>query len=207
MVGTVARMTPQKDPRDLAGRRLRLAAPVRTCASCGSGAASRSSTCASEPASWASEGRLDFAGYREDARQLLGAFDVFLLTSRFEGLPYTPHRGPGLRDAGGGDRRGRDAGRGAPRRDRPAGPAGDVDALAGRVARLLDDGRLAGAPGRGRQADVPKRFSVQAMVTRTSASTDRCSPGPPDPRPTPMQRPINRAYFLTTLVVTVRTSC
>ena len=124
------------------------------------------------------EGRLDFAGYREDARQLLGAFDVFLLTSRFEGLPYTPIEAlasgtpvvatdvVGTRDVVRHGETGLLA------------PPGDVDALAGRVARLLDDGRLAGRLAGAGRADVRKRFSLQAMVTRTAALYESLLSGP-----------------------------
>ena len=57
-------------------------------------------------------------------------------------------------------------------------PPGDVDALAGRVARLLDDGRLAGRLAGAGQADVRKRFSLQAMVTRTAALYESLLSGP-----------------------------
>jgi glycosyltransferase involved in cell wall biosynthesis len=33
-------------------------------------------------------GRVQFLGYRTDARELIGAFDIFTLASAFEGLPY-----------------------------------------------------------------------------------------------------------------------
>lgn len=36
------------------------------------------------------EGNIHLLGYRSDAEQLTGAFDVYLLTSLYEGLPYSP---------------------------------------------------------------------------------------------------------------------
>ena len=178
VVGTVARMTPQKDPETWLAVASRLAATRPDVRFVWVWGGEQEQHVRQRARELGLEGRLDFAGYREDARQLLGAFDVFLLTSRFEGLPYTPIEAlasgtpvvatdvVGTRDVVRHGETGLLA------------PPGDVDALAGRVARLLDDGRLAGRLAGAGQADVRKRFSVQAMVTRTAALYESLLSGP-----------------------------
>jgi glycosyltransferase involved in cell wall biosynthesis len=169
VVGTVARMTPQKDPETWLAVASRLAAARPDVRFVWVWGGEQEQHVRRRAREMGLEGRLEFAGYREDARQLLGAFDVFLLTSRFEGLPYTPIEAlasgtpvvatdvVGTRDVVRHGETGLLA------------PPGDVDALAGRVARLLEDGELAGRlAGAGRE-DVRNRFSLQAMVARTAA--------------------------------------
>ena len=125
--------------------------------------------------------RLSFPGYRPDARELVGAFDVFLLTSRFEGLPYTPIEALGAgtpvvaTDVVGTRDVVRQGETGL------LGPPGDVDALAGHVSRLLDDPALAAELAAAGREDVRRRFSVQAMVARTVAAYESIVP-PARPR-------------------------
>jgi glycosyltransferase involved in cell wall biosynthesis len=178
VVGTVARMTPQKDPETWLAVASRLAAARPDVRFVWVWGGEQEQHVRQRARELGLEGRLDFAGYREDARQLLGAFDVFLLTSRFEGLPYTPIEAMasgtpvvatdvvGTRDVVRHGETGLLA------------PPGDVDALAGRVARLLEDGHLAGRLAGAGKADVRKRFSMQTMVARTAALYESLLSGP-----------------------------
>jgi glycosyltransferase involved in cell wall biosynthesis len=115
------------------------------------------------------ERRLQFLGYRADARDLIGAFDVYLLASAFEGLPYTVIEAlaagvpvaatnvVGTRDVV------RHGGTGL------LAPPGDAAALAANALWLLghpSEARRMGAAG---AADVRNRFSVARMVQQTAA--------------------------------------
>ncbi|HEU5318364.1 MAG TPA: glycosyltransferase family 4 protein [Chloroflexota bacterium] len=170
IVGTLARMTPQKDPLvwlEVASR-LRAAAPnARFVWIWGGGAL--------EPDVYETADRLGlrgvlrFLGYREDARAVLGGLDIFLLTSRFEGLPYaviealaagTPVVATdvsGTRDVVRHERTGYLA------------PPGDAGALAAYVLRLLGDPDLRRRLGAAGRADVLERFSIERMVDQTAA--------------------------------------
>jgi glycosyltransferase involved in cell wall biosynthesis len=110
-----------------------------------------------------------FLGHRPDARTLFGTLDVFLLTSRFEGLPYSAIEAlaagtpvvatdvSGTRDVVRPDASGLLA------------PAGDIEALAASVVRLLDDVSLRRRLGDTGRNDVLGRFSVERMVDSTAA--------------------------------------
>lgn len=170
IVGTLARMTPQKDPLvwlDVASR-LRTAAPdARFVWVWGGGAL--------EPNVYETADRLGlrsvlrFLGHRDDARALLSSLDVFLLTSRFEGLPYSVIEAlaagtpvvatdvSGTRDVVRHERTGYLA------------PPGDAGALAAYVLRLLGDPDLRRRLGAAGRADVLDRFSVERMVDHTAA--------------------------------------
>jgi glycosyltransferase involved in cell wall biosynthesis len=184
VVGTVARMTPQKDPQTWLAVAARLAAERPEARFVWVWGGEEEPEVRRRAGDLGLEGRLIFPGYRADARHLLGAFDVFLLTSRFEGLPYTPIEAlaagtpvvatdvVGTRDVV---------------RDGETGllaPPGDVAALAAQVARLLDDGALARRLAVAGRADVLARFSLEAMVARTAATYEALlvaplSPGEP----------------------------
>lgn len=169
VVGTLARMTAQKDPftwLKVAARVARERPDVRFAWIWGGGELEQAVYEDTDRLGLRS--RLDFLGYRADARDVLGALDVFLLTSAFEGLPYS------LIEA---------LGSGVPAvatsvvgtrdivRDGQTGllaSPGDSATLAAHVLRLLSDhdqARRLGAAGR---ADVLARFSVDQMVQRTA---------------------------------------
>ena len=112
--------------------------------------------------------RVDFVGYRADARQLVAGATLFLLASRFEGLPYSLIEAlaagvpvvatdvTGTRDVV---------------RDGTTGllaPAGDVEGLAGHVLALLADPARARSLGAAGRDDVVARFSIDAMVEATA---------------------------------------
>lgn len=89
VVGTVSRYISQKDPFTL----IRTFAYVKSVISdacliwCGEGELrDRTEALARELGVFDA---VFFLGYRDDARKIMNAFDVFILTSLFEGLPYT----------------------------------------------------------------------------------------------------------------------
>jgi glycosyltransferase involved in cell wall biosynthesis len=172
VVGTISRMTAQKDPFTWLRTARRVAdahpdvrfiwiwsgeleAEVRALAS-----------------SLGLDGIISFLGHRPDARELIAACDLFLLTSAFEGLPYsviealtsgTPVVATdvvGTRDL--------------IRRDLTGllAPARDDAALAACVVRLLDDPDLARRLATAGRDDVLGRFSVERMVEQTASLYD-----------------------------------
>lgn len=169
VIGTISRMTPQKDPSTwlAAAAAIARARPDARFAWIWGGELEAQTR--AEAARLGVEGRIDFLGYRQDARQLLAAFDVFLLTSIFEGLPYslieamaagTPVVATdvlGTRDVVRLDVTGLLA------------PAGDAEALAGHVLRLLNDPHLAQRLATNAREDVLGRYSVERMVEQTAA--------------------------------------
>jgi glycosyltransferase involved in cell wall biosynthesis len=170
IVGTLARMTAQKDPLTWieVASRLRVAAPdARYVWIWGGGTLEQEVYDATDRLGLRSVVR--FLGHRPDARTLLGDFDVFLLTSRFEGLPYSVIEAlaagtpvvatdvSGTRDVVRHERTGYLA------------PAGDVGALSAFVLRLLGDRAHARRMGDAGRADVLERFSVERMVVGLAA--------------------------------------
>ncbi|MBI5577188.1 MAG: glycosyltransferase [Deltaproteobacteria bacterium] len=87
VVGTVAVFKPQKAPLDFieVARRVRERIPAARFVMVGDGELRREVERAAEKASLADS--LVLAGWRDEIPDLLRAFDVFLLTSRWEGLP------------------------------------------------------------------------------------------------------------------------
>ncbi len=169
VVGTLARMTPQKDPFTWLQAAARVAAArpeVQFVWIWGGELEPEVRACAGR---LGLAPRLRFLGYREDARRLLAGFDVFLLSSAFEGLPYSAIEAlaagtpvvatdvAGTRDVVRHGETGLLA------------PPGDPEALARHVLALLDDPALARRLAQAGQRDVLARFSVQAMVEQTAA--------------------------------------
>lgn len=137
LVGTIAVFKPQKAPLDFvaAARRVATAVPGVHFAMVGDGELRPAAERAAEAASLAA--RFRFTGWREEVPDLLKAFDVFLLTSRWEGLPRVVPQAliagvPVVATSADGTREIVDNGV-----DGFLAPPGDVAALAGRVAGLL----------------------------------------------------------------------
>jgi glycosyltransferase involved in cell wall biosynthesis len=168
VVATISRMTPQKDPLT----RLRTAKivadarpDVRFVWIWGG---EMEAEVHAEAARLGLDNRIAFLGHRPDARALIAAADVFLLTSRFEGLPYsviealacgTPVVATdvvGTRDL---IRHGT-TGLLAP----PATPPALAAHILHLVAHPTDAHRLAAAG----QADALTRFSIRAMIDQTA---------------------------------------
>jgi len=138
VVGTVAPFKPQKAPLDFVetARRVHGRVPAARFVMVGDGALRP----AVERAVAASKMEANFllAGWREEIPDLMRAFDVFLLTSRWEGLPKVVPQAllsavPVVATAVDGTREIVDDGV-----DGFLAPAGDVEALAGRVCGLLE---------------------------------------------------------------------
>ncbi len=137
VVGTVAVFKPQKAPLDFvaAARRVAGEIPGVHFAMIGDGELRPAAERAAEAASLS--GRFRFTGWREEIPDLLKAFDVFLLTSRWEGLPRVVPQAliagvPVVATAVDGTREIVDDGV-----DGFLAAPGDVPALAARVAGLL----------------------------------------------------------------------
>ena len=170
LVGTLARMSPQKDPLTwlrVAARVHALRPEARFIWIWGGGALEKDVY--DETDRLGLRQHISFLGHRPDARALFGALDVFLLTSRFEGLPYSAIEAlaagtpvvatnvSGTRDVVRHDATGLLA------------PQGDVEALASGVVRLLDDDSLRRQFGEAGRLDVLGRFSVDEMVDHIAA--------------------------------------
>lgn len=114
-------------------------------------------------------GRVVFAGYRTDVPALLAGCDVFCLPSRAEGMPLVVLEAmaqgkPVVASAVGG----------TPEvvADGETGllvPAGDVDALAAALARLVGDPELAQRMGAAGRARVEREFSLASSTARVMA--------------------------------------
>ncbi len=138
LVGTIAVLKPQKSPLDFVGvaRRVKERVPAARFAMVGDGelrpAVERA--VANGPLA----GNFLLAGWKEEIPDLLRAFDVFLLTSLWEGLPKVVPQAllsgvPVVATAVGGTREIVDDGV-----DGYLAPPGDVEALARRVSDLLE---------------------------------------------------------------------
>jgi glycosyltransferase involved in cell wall biosynthesis len=168
IVGTVGRLTPQKDPLTwlrVAARVAEIHADVRFI---WIGGGELEDTVRRAAQRLGLQDALRLIPYRGDARELIATFDVFLLTSVFEGLPYVVIEAlvsevPVVATAVVGVRdiiRHRETGLLA--------AAGDTAGLAAHVLRLLverDEARRLAETGR---RDVLERFSVTRMVESTA---------------------------------------
>ena len=169
VVATISRMTPQKDPLTWL-RTARLVADARPDARfVWIWGGEMEEDVRTEARALGLEGRVQFLGHRPNARALIAAADIFLLTSRFEGLPYsviealaggTPVVATdvvGTRDLIGHGETGLLA------------QAGDALALADHVLHLLNDGAEAVRLARSAKSETLNGFSVHRMVEQTSA--------------------------------------
>jgi len=136
VVGTIAVLKPQKAPLDFVevARRVRERIPAACFVIIGDGELRAE---VERAAAGSLDGNIILAGWREEIPDLLRAFDVFLLTSRWEGLPKVVPQAllsgvPVVATAVDGTREIVDDGV-----DGFLAPAGDVEALARRVADLL----------------------------------------------------------------------
>ncbi|HID64019.1 MAG TPA: glycosyltransferase family 1 protein [Anaerolineae bacterium] len=167
VVGTVSRFNPQKDPVTLL-RSFALVSQVATEVQfvwCGNGELKPQI----ESLAWnlGIHEHIVFTGYREDVLELMALFDIFVVSSLFEGLPYTLLEAMsvgkpvvatdvvGSRDAVVHGKTGLLV------------PPQDPSALAEAVLRLIrspDEARRMGQAGRDL---VARRFTLKRMITRT----------------------------------------
>ncbi len=167
IVGTVARITPQKGPLDFVrmARALADAMPGVQLLWCGDG------EMRSEVEALARElkvdNRLSFLGFRTDVLDVMAAMDAFILTSYWEGLPYTVLDAmalgkPVVATAAVGTR--------DIVQDGQTGlltPVGEPEAAAKAVLRVLSSPGEALAMGQAGREVILRRFSQEAMVKRT----------------------------------------
>ncbi len=170
LVGTLARFIPQKAPEDTLAvfARLHASAPAAHFLWIGHGGPSEREIRARAAALGLAD-QVHFLGYRADALAWVRLLDVFLLTSRWEGMPYSileamalakpivATAAVGTSDVLEHNRTGMLA------------PVGDVDSLAAHAARLLDDSGRAQALGARALRAVETRFSQQRMLDKTQA--------------------------------------
>jgi glycosyltransferase involved in cell wall biosynthesis len=122
-----------------------------------------------ETRKWGLGNRFRFLGERADAPEILACFDVFVLPSLWEGLPYAL-----VEAAAAGRPIAATAIDGVLEvvRDGETGllvPPADPEALSGAVLRLLGDPELAGKLGRAARETIPPRFGMDNMIRETSA--------------------------------------
>ncbi len=168
VVITVARMTPQKDPSTWLRVVARVAAARPDVRFVWVWGGETSADVQAEASRLGIADRIAFPGYRADARRLVAGATVFLLTSRFEGLPYSLIEAlsvgvpvvatdvTGTRDVVRHGVTGLLA------------PAGDVEGLAAHVLTMLADPTRAARLASAGREDVGYRFSIDAMVDATA---------------------------------------
>jgi glycosyltransferase involved in cell wall biosynthesis len=168
LVGTLSRMTPQKRPEVWLHTAARIAQERPDARFAWIWGGEQEQAVRAQARDLGLEDRVQFLGYRPDARELIAAFDVFLLTSAFEGLPYSLMEAMasgvpvvatdvvGTRDVVRHGETGLLA------------PAGDAPALAAQVLQMLADPEGARRLAEAGRADVLARYSVDEMVRRTA---------------------------------------
>lgn len=167
VVGTVARLTPQKGPFDfvrMADHLVRMLPDVHLLW-CGDGELRGEVEALAADLGVAD--RLHFLGFRTDVLEVMAAMDLFVLTSHWEGLPYTvldamALERPVVATAAVGTRDIVQEG--------VTGlltPVGDPEAAARAVVHLLSSPEEARAMGRAGRQLVLKKYSQEVMVKRT----------------------------------------
>jgi len=162
VVGTVAVFKPQKAPLDFVETARRVAAEIPGSRFVMIGDGELRNEAERVVAGAGLSGRFSFPGWRPEIPDLMAAFDVFLLTSRWEGLPKVVPQAliagcPVVATAVDGTREIVDPGM-----DGVLAPPGDVDALARGVADILA-GRLRLDAARKRDRLV-REFDQDEMV-------------------------------------------
>jgi glycosyltransferase involved in cell wall biosynthesis len=163
LVGTVACLKPQKSPEDF----IRVAArvcqrlPKARCVLVGDGTM-RPQIEAALRAEGLQE-RVILLGWRRDVAALLKAFDVFVLTSRWEGLPCVLLEARASRIPIVATRVGGAAEAITEQAQGTLHQPGDVQAMADRICQVLEDERYR-AQLRMRSEEFPEEFTIQETV-------------------------------------------
>ncbi len=163
LVGTVSCLKPQKAPEDF----VRVAALVcqrvagAKCVLVGDGALRPRIEAMLETQGL--RDRVTLLGWRRDVAALLKAFDVFVLTSQWEGLPCAILEARASRVPIVATRVGGAAEAIVEGIQGTLCPPGDVRAMAGRVCQILEDERLRADLRNGTQ-QLPEEFTIQETV-------------------------------------------
>ena len=163
LVGTVSCLKPQKSPEDF----IRVASlvcqrmPAAKCVLVGDGALRPQIEAMIH--SHGLQDRVTLLGWRRDVASLLKAFDVFVLTSQWEGLPCAILEARASRIPIVATRVGGSAEAIIEGIQGTLCPAGDVRAIASRVCQILGDERLRADLRNGTQ-ELPEEFTIQETV-------------------------------------------
>jgi glycosyltransferase involved in cell wall biosynthesis len=168
IVGMVACLKPQKAPLDFVEAAARVAQRRRDACFVVAGDGALKDAVASRARALGLEGRLHLLGWRRDVPDLLASFDVLVLTSRWEGLPRVIPEAiaasvPVVATAVDGSaeilKDGVNGFLAAP---------GDIDGIAARIARLLDEPAL-GSEVTAAARPLLDEFDIDRMVRRQEA--------------------------------------
>lgn len=174
LVGTLARLSPQKNLDlflDLAERLAPRPADAAAVRFVLVGTGPSEGELKARASARGLDDRVRFAGARQDVYRVLTAIDIFVLTSRFEGLPnaimeaMAAGRPVVATRSGGTEELVTDGETGYL-------VAGDTAELADRVSRLASDAGLRAAMGRRGRARIETSFAVETMVFRTMSLYD-----------------------------------
>lgn len=177
VVGTVGNFKAQKAPLDFVRAAARIARAVPSARFVMVGDGEQRADAERLAASLGIAGRVVFTGWRRDVPDLLHAFDVFALSSLFEGLPRSVLQAasaglPVVATDANGTPEAIDEGRTGfvvPRED----PA----ALADRVIPLLRQPERARAMGRAGRAWIGEEFEIRRMLDRIESEYALCARG------------------------------
>ena len=169
VVGSVGRLSPQKNPLDFTRAAARIAATHPDARFLYVGDGPLRADIERELDATGLRDRVALAGLRDDVPDLLRALDVFVLTSLWEGMPRVVLQAlatgvpvvaydiAGIAEAVRDGRNGFTV------------PPGDVAALADHVIRLLDDDGQRAGLGRRAREDFDESFSEEGMLRRLDA--------------------------------------
>jgi glycosyltransferase involved in cell wall biosynthesis len=172
LVAQVGRLEPQKDYPTFLAAAARVAARVADVDFLAVGEGALRAELEAQAAQLGLAGRLRFTGLRHDVPALLGAVDVCVLASRYEGLPNVVIEAMSAgavvvaTDVGGT----RDLV--VPGESGHLVRAGDVDAVAAATLAILGDAAQARAMALAARRRIESGFTVEAMVRRTTAAYD-----------------------------------
>ena len=163
LVGTVSCLKPQKSPEDFmrVAERVCQRLPMARCVVVGDGAL-RSKVEALVRAQGIEE-RVTFLGWRRDVASLLKTFDVFVLTSHWEGLPCVLLEARASRIPVVATRVGGAAEAIAEPAQGTLYPPGEVQAMADRICQVLEDEPYRRDLLTGSE-DFPEEFTIQETV-------------------------------------------
>lgn len=176
VIGTVANFTPKKDHAGLIEAIDRIRRDVPDVIALWVGTGPLEAELRSQVGARGLGDHIRFLGMRDDVPDLLPALDVFVLGSRFEGLPISLLEAmaaglPSVTTRVGGIAEAIDDGK-----QGLLVPAGDPGALAGAVTELLEDDAMRVRMGEAALERVTRDFSIDRAAIRTAALYDELCP-------------------------------